>query len=237
MLTTFRDLRLLTPRSVFAPRSDAGMLLDAAAGHVHGDVLDLCCGSGVIGLSVAPAAKHVTAVDASRVAVAATRLNALVNRRRVRALRGDLFGPVAGARFDVILSNPPYLPVPGDAPRPVGSHAWDGGPDGRALLDRICRKVAAHLRLGGRLFVVHSSLCGVDRTVELLRQSGLEAAVVASHEGPLGPLARSALGYAADCDHAGAGGPRETIVVVTACRRLPAADGTSTSAAMPTASA
>src|SRR3954468_17982802 len=97
MLTTFRDLRLLTPRSVFAPRSDAGMLLDAAAGHVHGDVLDLCCGSGVIGLSVAPAAKHVTAVDASRVAVAATRLNALVNRRRVRALRGDLFGPVAGA--------------------------------------------------------------------------------------------------------------------------------------------
>src|SRR5437764_42437 len=70
-VTRFGDLWLLTPPSVFAPRSDAQMLLDAAAGRVRGRVLDLCTGSGVLALSVQPRAEEVTAVDASRAAALA----------------------------------------------------------------------------------------------------------------------------------------------------------------------
>ena len=62
-ITRFGELWLLTPPGVFVPRSDAGMLLEAAAGHVRGRVLDVCTGSGVLALSVQPKAGEVTAID------------------------------------------------------------------------------------------------------------------------------------------------------------------------------
>src|SRR4051812_21040672 len=103
LVTRFRDLQLLTPPGVFAPRSDALMLIDAASGRLHGDVLDVCAGSGVLGLPAARAARSVTAVDVSRLAVWTARETARLNRRRVETRRGDLFAPVAGRRFDIIL--------------------------------------------------------------------------------------------------------------------------------------
>jgi release factor glutamine methyltransferase len=194
VLTRYRDVRLLTPRGVFEPRSDAGMLLDAVREHVRGDVLDVCTGSGVIALSVARSSQSVTAVDLSRVAVAAVRLGALVNGAAVEVLHGDLFEPVAGRTFDVILANPPYVPTAAGASAP-GSRAWDGGQDGRAVLDRLCREAPAHLRPGGDLFIVQSSLTGTDRTLTMLQLAGLSASVAAAHAGPLGPLARAQLGH------------------------------------------
>src|SRR4051794_1712094 len=107
-LTRFGELWLLTPPGVFVPRSDAGMLLEAAQGRIGGRVLDLCTGSGVLALSVQPYAARVTAVDASALSAATARLNAALNRRQVEVLHGDLFAPVAGRRFDAIVSNPPY---------------------------------------------------------------------------------------------------------------------------------
>jgi release factor glutamine methyltransferase len=192
-VTRFGDLWLLTPPGVFVPRSDAGMLLEAARGRVRGRVLDVCTGSGVLALSVAPEARSVTAVDASRLAVTAARVNAALNRRRVDVLHGDLFAPVAGRRFDTIISNPPYLPIPEERGRRLGDQAWRGGGDGRAVLDRICAQAAAHLEPGGEVLLVQSSLTRVGPTLELLEASGLKAAVVASHTGPLGALARSEL--------------------------------------------
>jgi release factor glutamine methyltransferase len=193
------------------------MLLDAARGHVRGSVLDLCTGSGVIALSVARAAERVTAVDSSLAAVLAVRLGALANGVAVDALRGDLFEPVAGRRFDLILTNPPYLPT-ASPPAARGARAWDGGSDGRAVLDRICREAPAHLRPGGDVFLVQSSLADIGRTIALLAAGGLEASVALSHRGPLGPLAHSqaahlcAIGALADGDTA------EEIAVVRGTR-------------------
>jgi release factor glutamine methyltransferase len=166
------------------------MLIDAAREHIRGDVLDVCTGSGVIALSLAGSARSVTAVDSNRIAVAAVRLAARLNRVAIRALHGDLFAPVAGRTFDVILSNPPYLPTPEGARTP-GSHAWDGGRDGRAILDRLCREASAHLRPGGDLFVVQSSLADIERTLTILRQAGLRTSHAAIHRGALGPLAQA----------------------------------------------
>jgi release factor glutamine methyltransferase len=194
------------------------MLLDAARGHIRGDVLDVCTGSGVVALSVAPHARRVTAVDSSRLAVAAVRATACANGLDVEALRSDLFAAVAGRRFDVILSNPPYLPAPAGTSA-FGSRAWDGGQDGRAVLDRLCRTAPAHLRPGGDLFVVHSSLADIQRTLRMLAEAGLESSVAAVHEGALGPLARAQ----AEHLHAiGALAPRcltEQVAVVRARRR------------------
>jgi release factor glutamine methyltransferase len=191
MISSFRDLHLLTPPTVFAPRSDAGDLIDAAVTRVSGDLLDLCTGSGVVALSLAPIVRSVIAIDRNPMAVAAARANALFNRRRVRVMRGDLFHPVCGRQFDSVVANPPYIPTPRTEHKPRGSSAWDGGPDGREILDRLCREVGAHLRPGGRLLVVQSSLADHARTLDLLADGGMSPAVVTSRNGPLGPLARA----------------------------------------------
>jgi release factor glutamine methyltransferase len=195
VLTRFRDLRLVTPPGVFAPRSDAGVLLDAAVPRLRGDVLDLCAGSGVLGLAAAPHAASVLAVELSRTAAATIRLNALLNRRRVEVRRGDLFAAVGSRRFDVILTNPPYVPTPPGARAALGARAWEGGPRGRDLLDRICAGAAAHLRPGGEVLIVQSALADVGRTLELLRGDGLAADVIAEQQGPYGAIAQSRMDY------------------------------------------
>jgi release factor glutamine methyltransferase len=182
-------VRLVVPPGVFRPISDTWLLADALDREPLSPgarVLDLCAGSGALAIRAALAGtREVTAVDLSRRAVLAIRLNAALNRVRVRALRGDLFAAVAGERFDAIVSNPPY--VPGAPPPRRGlARAWEAGPDGRALLDRICARAAEHLRPGGVLMLVHSSLLGLDRTAAALR--GLDVDVVARECGALGPL-------------------------------------------------
>lgn len=135
-------------------------------------------------------AREVTAVDVSRRAVLAAWLNARLNGVRVRALRGDLFGPVKDRPFDAIVSNPPYLPASEDElPEGGPRRAWDAGRDGRALLDRIIEGAPSLLRPGGLVLLIQSSLTGVDATLERLRAAGLARVdVVARRRGPLGPL-------------------------------------------------
>jgi len=156
-------------------------------------VLDVFTGSGALAIAAATdGAKAATAVDISRRAVLNARLNARLNGVRVRALRGDLFAPVAGERFDLVLANPPYVPSETDAlPDRGASRAWDAGRDGRALLDRLCAGVSGHLAPGGSVMLVQSSVCGEDATLEALSAGGLRPQVVARQRGPLGPIVSS----------------------------------------------
>jgi release factor glutamine methyltransferase len=188
-------MRVATLPGVFRPRSDSWML----AAHLRAEMtrlppapnlLDVCTGSGAIAIAGAQAgAGAVTAVDVSRRAVLTVRINARLNGVRVRALRGDLFAPVAGERFDAIVSNPPYLPSEDDElPRHGPQRAWEGGTDGRLLLDRICAEAPAHLNPGGFLLLVHSSVCGLEPTVQRLEGAGLAVEVLERRRGALGPL-------------------------------------------------
>jgi release factor glutamine methyltransferase len=186
-------MRLFTPPGVFRPRSDSMLLAHLLARTVGPGrtVLDPFAGSGVLAISAALAGAEATAVDISRRALACARLNARMNGVRIRALRGDILAPVRGVRFDVIAANPPYLPTVSDA-RPRGAaRAWEGGPDGRRLLDRLCRSAAAHLEPGGRLLLVHSSVCAPEATTAALEAGGLDVEVIACERGPLGPLLRA----------------------------------------------
>ncbi|MBB4662280.1 HemK2/MTQ2 family protein methyltransferase [Conexibacter arvalis] len=188
-------VRIAAPPGVFRPRSDA--LLLAAAMRERGlargaRVLDLFTGSGVLAVVAGlEGASAVTAVDLSRRAVVAARLNGRRNGVRLRALRGDLFAPVAGERFDLIVANPPYLPGADELPRGGAARAWEGGADGRLLVDRLCDGVRGHLAPGGRLLLVQSSLTGEAETLDRLASAGLRPRVLARRRGPLGPLARA----------------------------------------------
>lgn len=165
------------------------MIADVLREHAAGaDVLDLCTGSGILAVSAGLAgARSVTAVDISRRALATAALNGLLNGVRVRPRRGDLLDAVAGQTFDVIVANPPYLPAIIDDPRGL-QRATEAGPDGRRFVDELIDGAPDHLRPGGVLLLVHSSINGVDPSLERMERSGLASDLAASHRGPLGPI-------------------------------------------------
>jgi release factor glutamine methyltransferase len=186
-------VHIITPLpGVFSPRSDTWLLAhivrrqDALRGA---QVLELGTGSGAIAVSAAKGgARRVTVVDVSRRALVTAALNARINGVRVVPRRGDLFEPVATERFDIIVSNPPYLPSDG-IPSRGASRAWEGGgPDGRSILERICANAARHLKPGGTVLLVHSSINDVSRTLDALQEGGLRADVIARERGNVGPL-------------------------------------------------
>jgi release factor glutamine methyltransferase len=190
-------VRRLPLPGVFQPHSDSWLLAECLGRERLGPrtaVLDLCTGSGLLAVVAAKlGVDEVTAVDVSARAVVSARLGALLNGVRVRAVRGDLFSPLGARRFDVIVSNPPYLP--GWAPGRGSSRAWEGGARGRDFVDRICAEAPRHLTPGGVLLLVHSSVCGERETLEALAAHGLSAGVAARRRGPLGELLRARAGW------------------------------------------
>ncbi|MER7487569.1 HemK2/MTQ2 family protein methyltransferase [Streptomyces sp. NPDC126497] len=190
---TRRFVTPLAPPGVYAPQEDtellAGVLSDEPV-PPGADVLDVGTGSGALAVEAARRGFRVTAVDVSRRAVCAARLNALRAGVSVRVRRGNLFAPVRGESFDLILANPPYVPAPGGSLPRGAARAWDAGGDGRLVLDRICREAPALLRPGGVLLLVQSALSDPELTVGGLRAAGTKAAVVRRRRIAFGPVVR-----------------------------------------------
>lgn len=211
-------VRLLSLPGVFQPHSDSWLLADSLRHEQLGAdtaLLDLCTGSGLLGVLAAHRYRcRVTAVDVSVRAVVSARLNAAINGVRVRAVRGDLFDPVGGEQFDVIVSNPPYVPNPRGQTAGRGlARAWEAGLDGRAFLDRICAAAPGHLRHGGVLLLVQSAVCGVEATLQALDARGLRTSLAVRHRGPLGPLLQARADWLRDSGRLGTGEEEEIVVI------------------------
>jgi release factor glutamine methyltransferase len=204
---------------VYAPQHDTGLLADALRREPFRPgttVLDVGCGGGTLALRAARAGARVTAVDRTAAAVRATRAGAARAGLPVEVLRGDLFTPVAGRRFDLILSNPPYVPAPAPVPPRGPAVAWDAGPDGRDILDRLCDGAPGMLRPGGVLLLVHSALCGADRTLARLARAGLRAEITDRRTVPFGPVMAGRRRWLERRGLVAAGQDAEELVVVRA---------------------
>lgn len=167
----FFSLDFLVRPGVLIPRPETEVLvseaLDAARTIPVPRVLDLCTGSGCVGIAIAknaPAAQ-VTAVELHEPALAAARENVERNgvQGRVMVLQGDLYAPIpSGERFELIVSNPPYVAQSeiSELPRDVRDHephsALDGGPDGLDVIRKIVEDAPAWLAPGGRLLLEFS---------------------------------------------------------------------------------
>lgn len=174
-----RGLPFYVDERVIVPRSFVGELLEShfAGSESEGTsliddpfaverVLDLCTGSGCLAIL---ASRHfpeamIDAVDISKEALdVATRNVADYGlQERITLHRGDLFAPLKGQRYDLIISNPPYVDAEGMAALPAECHAepplaFDGGADGIDIIRRILAHARAHLTAEGGL------LCEVGR--------------------------------------------------------------------------
>jgi ribosomal protein L3 glutamine methyltransferase len=157
-------VRFLADRRALIPRSFIGDLLANGALPVDPRrvrrVLDLCTGSGCLAILAAlafPRAK-VDAVDLSAGALALARRNVAMHRLgdRIALHRGDLFKPLAGQRYDLIISNPPYVDARGMAKLPPEYRheprmALAAGDDGLDLVRRILAEAPRHLTKNGGL--------------------------------------------------------------------------------------
>ncbi|MFH8839015.1 HemK2/MTQ2 family protein methyltransferase [Streptomyces sp. NPDC017868] len=185
-------LRVCRLPGVYAPQADTALLaaqLRCEELRPGARSLDLCTGTGALAVLAALRGARATAVDISRSAVAASRVNALLHGCRIRAVRGDLDAPVARERFDLVTVNPPYVPSEdAEAPARGARRSWDAGTDGRLLLDRVCARAPGLLAPSGVLLLVQSSLAGVAATLDALARGGLRARVVRSRTEPFGPV-------------------------------------------------
>jgi ribosomal protein L3 glutamine methyltransferase len=174
-----RGLPFYVDERVIVPRSFVGELLDS---HFAGDsdhstsliedpdaverVLDLCTGSGCLAILASRNFPHarIDAVDISRDALddATRNISEYGLEDRVTLHRGDIFKPIGDARYDLIISNPPYVDQKGMAglPRECRAEprlAFDGGADGIEIVRRILSEAGRHLTADGGL------LCEVGR--------------------------------------------------------------------------
>jgi release factor glutamine methyltransferase len=181
---------------VYRADSDTSLLIDVLreGGYAVGRrVLDVGTGTGALAVAAARCgAASVTAVDSSLRSVAAAWLNSRLHRVACTVYRGDLCEPVAGQYFDLIVANPPYVPAATAArSRHRISRCWDGGLDGRIILDRVCADGPTRLAPGGMMLLVHSAVCDEDITLKRFADAGLQAEVVTRCRVPFGPVMRA----------------------------------------------
>ena len=182
----FWSLDLAVGPGILIPRPETERLVELALDRLPpgqpARLLDLGTGSGAIALALArerPAAQ-VTATDASAEALEVARRNAVEHDlANVRFAHGDWYVPVAGERFDLIASNPPYIAA-GDAHLAQGdlrfepASALASGGDGLDALRVIAAGAPAHLAPGGWLLVEHGYAQGAAVRA-LFARAGLEA--------------------------------------------------------------
>jgi release factor glutamine methyltransferase len=176
----FYGLDLTVTPAVLIPRPETELLVDLALARNPATIVDLGTGSGAIALALKrylPAAR-VVATDASAAALEVAKRNAVRFSLEIDFRHGRWFEPVAGERFEAIISNPPYVVV--NDPHLVGVQyeprfAFEAGADGLDAIRVIAREAPQHLQPGGWLLLEHGA--GQHEAVRaLLEAAGLETA-------------------------------------------------------------
>jgi release factor glutamine methyltransferase len=190
----FRGLRIGVRDGVFVPRQRSALLVDEAltlaTNHPVRTVVDLCCGSGALGLALRTGLGsrpvELVAADIDPVAVACARDNLAAVGGRVH--QGDLFDALPEelrGRIDILLANTPYVPsgliarLPPEARDHEPQMALDGGPDGLTLARRTAAAAAGWLAPGGSV-LIEIGIDQVPAATDLLTAAGLTARIVRS---------------------------------------------------------
>lgn len=177
----YKDIHYQTHPQVYEPAEDTFLLADNMQVERMCRTLEIGTGTGIIAIMAARKARIVIATDINPHALDCAVKNIITNKAfNVELRKGDLFEPVADEKFDLILFNTPYLPISDD--EIVDDEleaAWNGGADGREVIDRFLNEVKDHLNPGGKVQLVQSTLSDDDKTVEKLKEQGFQVSLTA----------------------------------------------------------
>ncbi len=181
----FMGIKFLVNENVLIPRLDTEVLIDYVLGNIvkkDDEFIDMCTGSGCIGISVLALseAKKATLVDISSAALELAKENAKINSvyDRLELIESDLFNKLEEKKVDFILSNPPYikksaLETLSEEVKKEPVLALDGGESGLDFYERIVADSKNYLKNGGHLIFEIGHDQG-EEVSELLKKNGFE---------------------------------------------------------------
>jgi len=181
---------------VYEPAEDSELLINNLVDVKNKTVLDVGTGTGIQAINaLKKGAKRVIGIDINPYAIETAKENALLNKLKLNEdiffFESDLFKNMdeikneLKSKFDVILFNAPYLPTSEDEKlEKYLNYAFDGGIDGRKVLDRFIDEVGNYLKENGTIQIVQSSLTGEEKTLKLLKKYGFKAKKTASMRFP-----------------------------------------------------
>ena len=168
------DFIINTHENVYVPAEDSYLLAENLEIENGKSVLEIGTGSGIVAMYASKLTDKVTATDINFDAVALAESNFKANNiDNIELLFGNLFEPVKDRKFDVILFNTPYLPTEeGEVIEDNLNYAFDGGLNGRKVIDLFLNDVKNHLNEGGIVQLIQSSLSDNDETLNRLDELG-----------------------------------------------------------------
>ena len=176
------DFIINTHENVYVPAEDSYLLAENLEIKEGQSVLEIGTGSGIVAMYASRLTDKITVSDINFDACELARKNFEANNiENIEILFGNMFEPVENRKFDVILFNTPYLPTEYDEViDDTINYAFDGGLNGRKVIDLFLNEVGNHLNDGGIVQMIQSSLSGNEETLEKLDNLGFIAEIKAS---------------------------------------------------------
>lgn len=176
-----QDFKINIDDNVYIPAEDSYLLADNLEIKQGQSVLEIGTGSGIVAMYASRLTDNITVTDinfdACELACKNFEDNGIEN---IEILFGNLFEPVKNRKFDVILFNTPYLPTEEDEVLDdTINYAFDGGLNGRKVIDLFLNEVGNHLNDNGIVQIIQSSLSGNEETLEKLDQLGFVSEIAA----------------------------------------------------------
>ena len=176
------DFIINTDENVYVPAEDSYLLAENLEIKEGQSVLEIGTGSGIVAMYASRLTDKITVSDINFDACELARKNFEDNNiENIEILFGNMFEPIENRKFDVILFNTPYLPTEDDEViDDTINYAFDGGLNGRKVIDLFLNEVGNHLNDGGIVQMIQSSLSGNEETLEKLDNLGFIAEIKAS---------------------------------------------------------
>lgn len=177
----YKDTLYQIHPQVYQPAEDTYLLADNLQVNRMSKILEIGTGTGIIAIIAAKRASKVIATDINPHAIDCAVKNIITNKTyNVELRKGNLFEPVEGEKFDLILFNTPYLPSSTDEKSDDElDAAWNGGLDGREVIDRFLEEVTDYLNPDGKVQMVQSSLSDNKKTLKKFEDLGFKASITA----------------------------------------------------------
>ena len=176
-----QDFKINIDDNVYIPAEDSYLLADNLEIKQGQSVLEIGTGSGIVAMYASRLTDNITVTDINFDACELARKNFEDNGiENIEILFGNLFEPVKNRKFDVMLFNTPYLPTEEDEVLDdTINYAFDGGLNGRKVIDLFLNEVGNHLNDNGIVQIIQSSLSGNEETLEKLDQLGFVSEIAA----------------------------------------------------------